>query len=397
MQRRWLSGLAVVFVVLTAGVTAPVSGASGADSGVAPAQDPPQLRTPEGFDSTEFTLSVAENGTTRWSIVHRRALDNETEREQFEAFASRFNSTETDTYRDFKARAGALTSFGARETDRSMNATDFRKAARVEQPFDSSQLYGTLEMSFTWTNFARATGGQVVVADVFAGGMYIGPNQRLVFENGSGILFASAAPTPDSFGTADNYTASEFVAYSGEQNFSDQRPRVVFDRVDASGVGPESTSPATTTSESTTKSSELGPVPIVVVVLLLLVVGGAIAWYTGNLSGVLGGRDDDGVGAGTTAETDVPAEPETPAEPAVPEEDLLSDEDRVLELLEENGGRMKQVNIVENTEWSKSKVSMLLSDMEEEGLISKLRVGRENIISKAGEEPDAVGSPFEDE
>jgi len=58
---------------------------------------------------------------------------------------------------------------------------------------------------------------------------------------------------------------------------------------------------------------------------------------------------------------------------------------------------MKQVDIVETTDWSKSKVSMLLSDMEEDGDISKLRVGRENIISLAGEEPDAAGSPFDEE
>ena len=40
---------------------------------------------------------------------------------------------------------------------------------------------------------------------------------------------------------------------------------------------------------------------------------------------------------------------------------------------------------------------MLLSDMEEEDRISKLRVGRENIVSLAGQEPDAAGSPFNDE
>jgi uncharacterized membrane protein len=65
-------------------------------------------------------------------------------------------------------------------------------------------------------------------------------------------------------------------------------------------------------------------------------------------------------------------------------------------MLEENGGRMKQVTIVEETDWSKSKVSMLLSDMADEGTISKLRVGRENIISLKGFEPEAAGSPFDD-
>jgi hypothetical protein len=89
-------------------------------------------------------------------------------------------------------------------------------------------------------------------------------------------------------------------------------------------------------------------------------------------------------------------ESSAPPEPSIPDEELLSDEDRVHALLEERGGRMKQVKIVEETGWSKSKVSMLLSDMEEDGEISKIRIGRENIIALDGQEPDAASSPFED-
>ena len=76
---------------------------------------------------------------------------------------------------------------------------------------------------------------------------------------------------------------------------------------------------------------------------------------------------------------------------------LLSDEDRVRQLLEDNGGRMKQTQIVDATEWSKSKVSMLLSEMEDDDEITKIRIGRENIISLPGAEPEAARSPFEDE
>jgi len=78
--------------------------------------------------------------------------------------------------------------------------------------------------------------------------------------------------------------------------------------------------------------------------------------------------------ADTNGESDGEPEP-------LSDEELMTDEDRVVTLIQENGGRMKQVNIVEETGWSKSKVSMLLSDMEDDGTISKLRVGRENIIS----------------
>jgi uncharacterized membrane protein len=50
-------------------------------------------------------------------------------------------------------------------------------------------------------------------------------------------------------------------------------------------------------------------------------------------------------------------------------------------LLEQKGGRMKQADIVEETGWSNAKVSQLLSAMEEDGRIDKLRIGRENLIS----------------
>ena len=87
--------------------------------------------------------------------------------------------------------------------------------------------------------------------------------------------------------------------------------------------------------------------------------------------------------------------PEMFATPASAEP--ASDEDRVVRLLRENDGRMKQTRIVETTGWSKSKVSMLLSEMEQEGLVSKLQIGRENLISLPGEEPEAVGTPFDSE
>jgi uncharacterized membrane protein len=135
--------------------------------------------------------------------------------------------------------------------------------------------------------------------------------------------------------------------------------------------------------------------PFILAVVVLLGLGGGFALYSGAIGDV---RTATGDAVGDErAESSAPPGPEPTPDTPPPAEELLSDEDRVMALLDENGGRMKQVNIVEETDWSKSKVSMLLSEMADEGRISKLRVGRENIISKAGEEPDAAGSPFDDE
>ena len=76
------------------------------------------------------------------------------------------------------------------------------------------------------------------------------------------------------------------------------------------------------------------------------------------------------------------------------DEPLLTDEQRVIQLLEENGGRMKQAAIVNETEWSKAKVSRLLSDMVDEGQIEKLSIGRENIIHLEGHGPEAAKPPY---
>ena len=63
------------------------------------------------------------------------------------------------------------------------------------------------------------------------------------------------------------------------------------------------------------------------------------------------------------------------------DQELLSDEEYVERLLKRNDGRMKQAAIVKETDWSNAKVSQLLSSMDEEGRVEKLRIGRENLIS----------------
>ena len=78
-------------------------------------------------------------------------------------------------------------------------------------------------------------------------------------------------------------------------------------------------------------------------------------------------------------------------------DDILTDVGRVLNLLSENRGRMKQVDIVEETGWSKSKVSRLLSRMEERGDINRLRVGRGNIVYLEGAKPSGARSPREED
>jgi len=78
--------------------------------------------------------------------------------------------------------------------------------------------------------------------------------------------------------------------------------------------------------------------------------------------------------------------------PEADHEEFLTDQERVCQLLQENGGRMKQSNIVDSVDWSKAKVSRLLADLEEDGQVTKLRLGRENLVCLPGHEPTASKS-----
>jgi len=321
------------------------------------------LAQPDGFDRTVFDVAVDANGTAEWAFEHRRILDNETEERDFQAYADTFESSETPLYRDFVNQSEALARVGSQQTDREMTARDHERSASVDS---LGQTEGVVRLSVEWTNFAEETDGGVVVADVFEGGLVLGENQRIVFERGEHVAFEDVQPD-DYTPSGANLSTSGSVTFFGPRGFADRRPRVELGPRGGTG-GPAG-------------GSGMGLAILAGIVVVTLGAVAALAWRYDLLPG-------------TESETDPSDAGNASAQPAPPE--LTSDSDQVLELLERNGGRMKQVNIVEETDWSKSKVSMLLSDMEDEGEITKLRVGRENIVSLAGHEPDAAGSPFEE-
>ncbi|WP_331233777.1 helix-turn-helix transcriptional regulator [Natronorarus salvus] len=59
---------------------------------------------------------------------------------------------------------------------------------------------------------------------------------------------------------------------------------------------------------------------------------------------------------------------------------LITDDEIVVQLLLDNDGVMWQSSIVEETDWSKAKVSRLLTGLDDDGRVRKLPRGRRNVI-----------------
>ncbi len=331
------------------------------------------LEDDQEFDSTTFVVTVDEDGDATWTFRHERRLTAEEEAD-FEAFTEEFQEEETDIYDEFTVQAQALADSGTDRTDREMEADEFNRSAGVDY---RPNAMGYVEMSFTWSGFAAVDDGRVVVGDVFEGGLYIGPDQSFVVQPEGTLAFENVQPEGDAEYAGAELERAESVTWTGERDFADGQPRAVL-------VTPEAESSADAAGEGPGDGADDSGRWIAAALLVLLGAGVAAAWYGSTRVGSRGeGSPED-------------EEPTGDADGAVPDESFLTDEDRVVDLITDNGGRMKQVNIVEETGWSKSKVSMLLSEMEEEGTISKLRVGRENIISLRGHEPEATKSPFDE-
>ena len=136
------------------------------------------------------------------------------------------------------------------------------------------------------------------------------------------------------------------------------------------------------------------PLLVGVPLLVLVVLAGLGYWYR-RRSGGPGDRPPETPGG---EEMPAQAASETPASGGRSEDksatgdgglppSAVPNDSRVLALLDEHGGRIQQASVVEETEWSKSKVSRVISTMEEEGQIRKIDVGRGNLLTRPADAP----------
>ena len=169
-------------------------------------------------------------------------------------------------------------------------------------------------------------------------------------------------------------------------------------RADTDGDGRSDS--AEVTNGSDPSADGVGPVaavdvdPTVVVaavVVISLAIGAVFVHRRTELFRTFRSADESERGAPAAESGDGATKPEAVRMPT----DALTDEERVLDLIGERGGRIRQSVIVEETGWSKSKVSRVLSRMADEGAIEKITIGRENLIAHPDEVPDGAASPFE--
>jgi len=335
-------------------------------------------------DGVTIDVYVEQSGDATWNVSTAFALESAEDRTAFRRLADDVENGSNPPGFDADT-AAALVAAADERTGRPMSLGTVQQSARI---VDNGSL-GVVTLSFSWSGFATTDGDTVAVGDAF-GEWTLSEDQRLRIHPPPNFGLLNVDPDADGF---ENGT----LTWTGERAFGASEPSVTYAR---SVVPPtEDTTTATETTSATTPTAGNGgsggpDLWFVAALTGALLLGGVLAYAAVRRDQLFGdgeeAGDDPDAGAAAAAEdepADAEPEPSEPDPAGGVDPELLSDEERVERLLAERGGRMKQAAIVSETGWSNAKVSQLLSSMEEEDRIEKLRIGRENLISL----PDADG------
>ena len=343
---------------------------------------------------TRIRVDLRPDRDARWEIAVRYEFDDANQTAPFERVGERFMDGEVGPdpalFERFAADASA-------NVDREMAITNIdREVVVTEDPAEMDLENGTedtveeppaavgeLRLAFVWTEFLAEDGENLELGDALT-----------TPDDGTWLQSLEASQTivvmtPEGYSVIDTQVPirDNAVIVEGPRVFEgDDRIAVVY--------SPTSTQPGPSTPPWLLLAGAI-------VLGALLIAGGLVGYRrvgpnagderSGGPTGEVGaGESNGGPAPGPNGIESDGAGGDAEAEPDL---SLLSDEERVERLLERNGGRMRQADIVSETGWSDAKVSQLLSTMSDEGRVEKLRLGRENLISV----PDHGASDDEDE
>jgi len=307
-------------------------------------------------DSVRLIVSVHENGSATWTVQYWTRLDDENTTTAFESLRSDIEANPDNFSDRFAARMRSTVGTAENATGREMNASGFDVRAETRTP----PQYGVIIYTFRWDGFAAVDGDSIRVGDAIEG-IFLDEQTRLVVEWPTSYATTEISPTPDERRTdAVVWRGAETSFVSGEPSVVLRPASTVTTSAAAGGDGGATASP---------DGDGGSTLPLLGVGLLFAVVG-AVAWrYRGRLGA--GGGTDDVAAAEGGDDTDGTA---------TARDDLLSNEERVLQFVREQGGRVKQQEIVEAFDWTEARTSQIVRDLRDDDSLEGFRLGRENVL-----------------
>ena len=397
-RERWGLALCITVGVVAVLTMGGVAGAVEDRSHSIQEAGPETPAAQESFDADDvrLTVTVDADGTAAWTVEYWKRLDDDESEEAFESIESDVEENPEEYVDGFSESMDDTVASAAEDTGREMSASGYTVSTRTEPVPE----YGVLTYQFEWRGFAAVDGDRMEIGDAISG-FYLDDQTRLVVGWPGEYELVDVRPDPDE-------TRSDSVLWQGSQtSFVGDEPRVVVSTEpdDANGLDDEAVGGEDSTG-----------VPLIPVgggvtgVFLLFMLWwlysrglsdegeeAATAAQTGN--GTETGASA-GVAVGSAAGSDDTVDDESggsadgtedaDATDDGPPSELLSNEERVVRLLEQHDGRLKQQQVVQQLDWTDAKTSQVIGDLREEGTVETFRIGRENVVRLPEEDDESI-------
>jgi hypothetical protein len=317
-------------------------------------------------DDVLIEVQVAADGSATWRVEYRVRLDDANVTEAFESLRTDVRQNESTYARPFADRMRTTVADAENATGREMAVENVTVSAERRQ---IPQDYGVVTYQFHWVGFAETNESAIVAGDALSG-FFLDSQTTLLISWPEGYEPETVSPDPTE-------RRAQSVVWVGPMDFATGEPTLVVSTADGSGAG------TTTAPGDGTTSGGLSPLLLgLALVAVALVAVGVVYYRSGGRTGSTGGeRGDEESGGGAAEATDHEGGGDAAEAPPEPPEELLSNEERVLRLLRQRGGRMKQQEVAGALDWTDAKTSQVVRQMREEGQLDAFRLGRENVLS----------------
>lgn len=228
---------------------------------------------------------------------------------------------------------------------------------------EKSNAYGVIRWNFEWVNFSQIEGSNIIIGDAFSDRVVPSIDNVLIMNIPEGYEVVNASPRFDK--SDGNKLIWDGTMY---RSFSKGEPSLLISRQQLSQ-----------------DSFPVEIVTLLVIVILIVIASSGLFLFWKRVANSR--KKEDLMKDALKAEGINDEAVQTGAEysgsmkdlPSITE-DILGDEEMIERYLIKCGGQAYQTDIVKDSGLSKSKISIVLAKMKDEGRIIKIRKGKENII-----------------
>ncbi|VVB88949.1 Uncharacterised protein [uncultured archaeon] len=390
-----------------------------------------QVAAAQVADQTVFTIDIHENGDALWTVEWRLPLTT-SEINEWEGVIKKGQNI-SRYQNQIKDNLDGLLRSAQNSSNRSMEIQKLNISYDTERTLSGET--GIIVYSFEWKNFSRTYSGNILIGDTFSEGSAFSSDNTLIIKIPSGFEVQSVSPKFDkhvensliwngqSFGKGEPFlilrrtvvgqdastsalstttivipivimiSGTLLVAWKWRRSHSKKDSAVLTDsdenevprtgnieedavRTNDSGIG----AARIDSGDNATQTGGIGAG-----IVQTDKAGAETAVQINSIGIATTQADDAGINAtpaNSITTEDVENDISQPPFSYQPEE-FLSDEEMIERYLTKCGGQAYQSDIVKDSGLSKSKISIVLAKMKEDGKVIKIKKGKENIIRLA--------------